>query len=981
MVSSVAPNIFISYRHGDSLKDARAVGEHLRARFGHENVFLDRASLQGGEDFVEQIDRRLASCTALLVVIGPRWLNVTTAGGRRKLDDPKDLVRLEIATALKRDVVVIPLLVDGATMPNAHDLPKPLVKLPRLHALTIRDEAWDADIRLVVRRLDGLRPQPAPAKSQARATRDAGSWLPRPAPDAAFLRVTRTLRAHWLDGDVEMAHNILAELRRTSNRVIGPFAIGSPNAPRVSPEPVHGREGIAVHDLRREADGAIPVLLAPGLLAHPRGETVREKGWIRGASVVRDGSTRFVLGSLLERAASSDALGELYILLDAAPSPSDHLHIGLAATTTLRQGPSSTFARTIRELTPYLMKHRPHLYAVEGAYRTIMTCGLLRDYPPGHLHCLPPGRLGALVDMGAGVDGEPVAGLHDALDGNEEAIGRHLGLGWTLDCVVYLLDPLAPTSTMAETLALERQCAYTDKPFLDTYATIVEWFGMLDSNARSGANARHEVDEALAAKVPGSGFDYKVLALVAHDEKKQEMEEFVLKYFPFLSRFVKRIGTGGTAERLNEALRRHADELGQRARVTDPWIEVLGPGERGGNLQIAESIAMGLCDAALCFGDSRPGMNTHLFERTARIGNDRDRLSSRLTLLHDAGSAAMWALMWTEVDERLAPMTLMTAFAELFGVDLVLADPLDDHATDDDRWSAIATEAAWFLASSVAANRTRTDRPDEPKRVTIACGSAIEKVVGAISGHVSAELNERIRVERHRHDRAVADAVEEFPGLERRIKRIAERKQLTLRTTEDLSALWNVGPVVIAPMIGVFEGVEVQANDNAWALAQTFGGDSVKLWAPAVSDASSRCVVAAPLVRHWASTDVVLMTCADLAPELFGGAWRLPAAMHEDLTSRAVGEVAGLYLDAAGTEVRASGYVRHGMPFSEIRAVARSNDNRTAIMAVGTGDDRRPGPSRVTTALAALRAGIVSALVTDVRFATDLLRRHLEPAG
>lgn len=801
--------------------------------------------------------------------------------------------------------------------------------------------------------------------------------LPLPAPDARYLRATRELRAHFVNGDQQSVHSILTDLTRDPHRVFGPFHVPAEAPVRASIMSVQNRRYLVITDFPVEVDGCSAVLVAPEAIRHmPRGSAAELTGWIRAETVIRRGTTRFALPS-----SPPMPLGEHYVILDPAPSPADFTRIGLVATSTLRQGPASTFARMVRELTPYLMRYTPDLYVVEGAYRTILNCGLLREFPARRLHCLPPGRLGALVDMGAGVAGHPVAALHAALGEAEPRIAEHLDLGWGIDCVIYLIDPLAPTSTMPETLALERECAQKERPFLDTYASVIEWFGLLDSNERSGAVSFHQLSVELATELPEQTFPYSILALLAHDDKKHEMARFVLRHFRFLSRFDERIGSGGTAAMLNQVIATHATRLAP-GRVSFPWVQELDPGPDGGNLQVGESLAMGLCDAALCFGDPRPsiepGVNTHLFERTARIGNDRDRLSTQVMFLHDAASAAAWALMWTEINGSRPPTTLISAFAELFNVDLVLADATHADATRHARQAMIAADAAWFLASAVAANRTRTDRPDEPKRVTIACGAAMARVVAAIPNPVSIALNDRIGKERERHSESVRSAVEEFPQLRRRIERIATRKQLTLRTTVDMSALWSVGPLVVAPMIGGFGAATVpEANKNADTLAKTFGGEALALSSPAFERKGHVSSTTPELVRHWASTDVVLMTCADLAPALFGGAWNVPLDMYRDLSERAVGEVAGLYLDKDGNEVIPGGYERRGMPIDEIRAVAKSHDNRTAIMAIGATEESDHSFTRVSTALAALRAGIVSVLVTDVEFARQLVAEHL----
>jgi len=87
----------------------------------------------------------VAACQVLLVVIGPNWLTVTDERSRRRLDDPDDIVRLEIEAALTRDVRVIPILVEGAVMPGRQDLPESLVRLGRLNALHIRHESFRSD--------------------------------------------------------------------------------------------------------------------------------------------------------------------------------------------------------------------------------------------------------------------------------------------------------------------------------------------------------------------------------------------------------------------------------------------------------------------------------------------------------------------------------------------------------------------------------------------------------------------------------------------------------------------------------------------------------------------------------------------------------------------------------------------------------------------------------------------------------------------
>jgi TIR domain len=130
--------VFISYRRTDSDYPAGWLFERLAERFGRDRVFKDVDSLQPGDDFAEVITAAASSCSALVAVIGERWLTITDEYGRRRLDDPDDFVRLEIEAALNRGVRVSPVLVDRASMPA------PLIFLPacsRWHGVRLSSSA------------------------------------------------------------------------------------------------------------------------------------------------------------------------------------------------------------------------------------------------------------------------------------------------------------------------------------------------------------------------------------------------------------------------------------------------------------------------------------------------------------------------------------------------------------------------------------------------------------------------------------------------------------------------------------------------------------------------------------------------------------------------------------------------------------------------------------------------------------------------
>ena len=137
--------IFVCYRHEDSWAYAGWLADALTRQFGKGMVFRDLDS-QRGVDFRDQVDEAIDSCAVLLAVIGPRWLRAQDESGRRRIDHPRDLVALEIATALKRDIRVIPVLVGGVRMPRETDLPEHLAELAYRTAIELSDAGWDHQI-------------------------------------------------------------------------------------------------------------------------------------------------------------------------------------------------------------------------------------------------------------------------------------------------------------------------------------------------------------------------------------------------------------------------------------------------------------------------------------------------------------------------------------------------------------------------------------------------------------------------------------------------------------------------------------------------------------------------------------------------------------------------------------------------------------------------------------------------------------------
>jgi hypothetical protein len=115
--------VFISYRRQEASGLAGRLYDRLAALLGDDQVFMDVDTIARGVDFAEAITQAVSSCEVLLAIIGPRWLSSTDEEGQRRLDGPDDIVRMEFAAALERDILVIPVLVEGAAMPRRQELP------------------------------------------------------------------------------------------------------------------------------------------------------------------------------------------------------------------------------------------------------------------------------------------------------------------------------------------------------------------------------------------------------------------------------------------------------------------------------------------------------------------------------------------------------------------------------------------------------------------------------------------------------------------------------------------------------------------------------------------------------------------------------------------------------------------------------------------------------------------------------------------
>jgi len=144
-LGEMSGQFFISHRREESQWSAKSLYDRLCRDFDPKQILMDVDSIALDADYIKAIEKTVAGCDLLIALIGNNWLSSKDEQGGRRLDNPEDFVRVEIGTALKRDILVIPVLVDGASMPRSTDLPEDLKSLSRRNALRITDTSFDGD--------------------------------------------------------------------------------------------------------------------------------------------------------------------------------------------------------------------------------------------------------------------------------------------------------------------------------------------------------------------------------------------------------------------------------------------------------------------------------------------------------------------------------------------------------------------------------------------------------------------------------------------------------------------------------------------------------------------------------------------------------------------------------------------------------------------------------------------------------------------
>lgn len=195
------PAVFLCYRRGDTFGHAKLLYEHLKTRFGEDRVFLDVAALRPGMDWRKEINAYSSTCGVLIVLMGPQWLPIMQSLAQRSLvETVDDVARQEIENALtnRADMELVPVLVDDATMPPAHELPRSLRALSDRQAEQLRQTSYDEDVERLIGRLEQIAAGPRPSVALAAGATETETAEPRRRRQTSphHERVAR-----WMSGD------------------------------------------------------------------------------------------------------------------------------------------------------------------------------------------------------------------------------------------------------------------------------------------------------------------------------------------------------------------------------------------------------------------------------------------------------------------------------------------------------------------------------------------------------------------------------------------------------------------------------------------------------------------------------------------------------------------------------------------------------------------------------------------------------------
>src|SRR5215472_16502332 len=163
-IQALPGSIFICYRREDSADVTGRIYDRLVDHFGPERVFMDVEAIRLGYDFRSEIDQTIKVCSIVIVVIGDGWL--AQVDGKRRIDDENDRVRIEIESALRREIPIIPVLTRGASHPTKAMLPASLEALAYRHGTSIRHEHFRTDVDSLISQMEKLLARPESTSSK-----------------------------------------------------------------------------------------------------------------------------------------------------------------------------------------------------------------------------------------------------------------------------------------------------------------------------------------------------------------------------------------------------------------------------------------------------------------------------------------------------------------------------------------------------------------------------------------------------------------------------------------------------------------------------------------------------------------------------------------------------------------------------------------------------------------------------------------------
>jgi methylglyoxal synthase len=677
------------------------------------------------------------------------------------------------------------------------------------------------------------------------------------------------------------------------------------------------------------------------------------------------------------------------------PKPgADQEMVLLLASPAMRNGPASPLVKLVREFEPYWRISRPLIFAVEGAYKEIWRAGLLHDYDQ-------------FVSLPSGIDGGVVHAT--------ELVVAAESHGHERTCVIYLMDPRDPASLYPETGALKRECLLAQTAYLNSYhgATrwlTLEWACLPGGQRRRGSapplvvprEAALEIDENLGEADDG-------IALAAHDRHKLKLMRFAEEHADLLSNdFDVRYATEATGHLLNggsideishqfgyfemEGVDRaeesaEIDELQEAWRERRPadgrlgsegWASLLTHGRRGGVIQLSRRVLDKACQTVVFFQDGQTpreyDMDMEVLDRATQMTN------ADCLLMHDNRSAQRWARNRTrcaELGQLPDPLTLVNAYQRRFGVELVLAHPpVGEEArsrgsrAQSETWSQVARMAAIHLLSSIVTVVKRRRAQYQPARVGFSWGGVMQDIVGGPKrpGELRRALAMRSEIDRLDGERLSSA----------REGAIAEGGWPQDNASPQPSASDTIrdSDLLVIPTVGLVGSNQPAAEAQAIAAraAKLLGGRALTYPELAFKFLEGGDDGEPVDIQHeWDELDVLVCNC-DVVREHPGE--RLVGLPDEiyDAVKDADGVFGTIYLGGGNDtveEVKPGRFRQTGISFEQVKRLAKRPDGAEVILVAGAREERqRP-------AWAALEANLVSTLVTDPRFAWELLEHDL----